>query len=92
MEKSKFVKELTNLINLKKKQKAITLMKCMWIKISLFDAKALVDQATVYHFEKNVKSFPKEIDGVLYASAGEYIYSKFNEEQKEQVKKCKWIF
>ncbi len=62
----------------------------MWIKITLFDAKVLVDQATVYHFEKNEKSFPKEIDGVLHTSAGEYIYSKFNDEQKEQVKKSRF--
>ena len=90
MEKDLFIAELTKYVDTKKKSKAIILMKSMWIKISLFDAKVLVDQASVYHFEKNEKSFPKTIEGILYNSAGHYIYSKFNEEQQLAVEKSKF--
>ena len=82
MEKDIFIKEITNFIDLKKKSKAVTLMKRMWIKISIEDATALVHRASVYHFEKNERSFPKIINGVLYNSAGHYIYCEFNAEQQ----------
>ena len=70
-------------------------MKRMWIKISLADAKNIIDQAYTHNFPKEGEiqgdcPFPKTIQGIRYKSAGDFIYSMLSPEQKLTIKKSKW--
>lgn len=85
MDKSIFINAMTILIQKDRIDDCAKLMKRLWIRISIHDAKTIAKAAYKYNTTDGELPFPKEIGGVAYQSAGEYVYSKLNDEQKKAI-------
>lgn len=78
---------MTKLIQKNRIDDCAVVMKRLWIKISIHDAKIIAKAAHRYNSLEDELPFPKEIGNVTYQSPGEYIYDQLNEEQKQAIKK-----
>lgn len=85
MEKNIFIDAMTVLVKKEAIEDSVALMKRLWIKISINDARVLIKSAIKYNTTEGEEPFPKEIGGVMYKSAGEYVYNQLNDEQKATI-------
>lgn len=85
MDKSIFINAMTILIQRERIDDCALLMKRLWIRISIHDAKVIAKSALKYNKTEGELPFPKEIGGIAYQSAGEYIYAQLNDEQKKAI-------
>jgi hypothetical protein len=87
MDRDNFINQVNNTI--RDKEACLILMKRAWIKMSIREATDLVKKAFIHNFPKNNKDipFPKTIQGVLYESAGHFIYGMLTEDQKASIER-----
>jgi len=90
MNKNIFINALTKLIQEDRKEECVILMKRIWIKISIKEARDLIKTAFKYNSTEGDLPFPKTIQGVAYKSSGEYIYLCLTEEQRQAVENCEF--
>jgi hypothetical protein len=82
-----FVNTMTKLIQQNRIDDCVIVMKRLWIRMSIHDIKVLAKSAHKYNSLDGDLPFPKDIGGVVYQSAGDYIYRQLDEEQQEAIAK-----
>ena len=87
MDRKVFTDVMTKLIQKNRVDDCAIVMKRLWIRISIHDAKLIAKAAHKYNSLEGDLPFPKEIGNINYQSAGDYIYAQLNDEQKEAIEK-----